>query len=275
VQASQPQQTAAGPERTDLMTADRPTPAQAPTFTRPDQGTAPTAADYFGNFQADPGYQFRLQQGLRAANAGYAAKGLLKSDAAVKGLNDYAQGQASQEYNNFFNRQNQLYTTALNQFNANRSNANQNFENDRGYGTNLFLNNRDFTNNNFNTDRAYQTGRYDTNTGNLFSLAQMGQNAAAAVGGANQAFANNASNIYGSQANAAANAAYDRAAANAGMVGSLAGTASNLFGSFSGGFGSSNPGSTLGQVNYGGALNAGNIFGAQAYKTPPFAPGPF
>jgi hypothetical protein len=235
---AQPQQTAAGPERTDLMTADRPTPDAAPTFTRPDQGTAPDASQFFSNFTADPGYQFALQQGLRSANAGYAARGLLKSDSAIKGLNDYAQGQAAQQYGNWWNRQNQLYNTALNIFNSNRANANQNFENDRGYGTNLYLNQRDYTNNNFNQDRQYQTGRYDTNTGNLFQLAQMGQSAAGAVGGANQSFANNASNIYGSQANAAANAAYDRASANAGMAGSLAGTASNLFGSYaSGAFG--------------------------------------
>lgn len=214
---------------TDLLGASRPTPEAAPTFTRPDQGTAPDASQFFSNFTADPGYQFALDQGLRAENAKYGARGLLKSGSAMQGINDYAQGMANQQYGNWYSRQNDLYKTALNLFTTNRANANQNFENDRGYGTNLFLNQRDFTNNNFTNDRAYQTGRYDTATGNLFDLANMGQRAAGAVGGANQSYANDASNIFGAQANAQANAAQQRASANAGMFGSIAGAASNVF----------------------------------------------
>jgi hypothetical protein len=233
--ANDPGQAAQGPATnpdgspTDLLGASRPTPEAAPTFTRPDQGTAPDASQFFSNFTADPGYQFALDQGLRAENAKYGARGLLKSGSAMQGINDYAQGMANQQYDNWYSRANDLYKTALNLFTTNRANANQNFEIDRGYGTNLFLNQRDFTNSNFTNDRAYQTGRYDTATGNLFDLANMGQRAAGAVGGASQSYANDASNIFGAQANAQANAAQQRAAANAGMFGSIAGAASNVF----------------------------------------------
>jgi len=45
-----------------------------------------------------PGYQFALQQGLMATQNAYAAKGLGSSGAALKGAAEYAQGLASQTY---------------------------------------------------------------------------------------------------------------------------------------------------------------------------------
>lgn len=57
-----------------------------------------------GGFQADPGYQFRLQQGAQAVNNSAAARGMLGSGATLKALQDYGQGQASQEYGNWWNR---------------------------------------------------------------------------------------------------------------------------------------------------------------------------
>ena len=52
----------------------------------------------------DPGYQFRLQQGQEAANRMANLGGGLMGGNALKGLEDYTQGQASQEYQNAFNR---------------------------------------------------------------------------------------------------------------------------------------------------------------------------
>jgi hypothetical protein len=52
----------------------------------------------------DPGYQFRLAQGLKAVQASAAARGGATGGAAMKELNNYAQGQASQEYNNAYSR---------------------------------------------------------------------------------------------------------------------------------------------------------------------------
>lgn len=60
----------------------------------------------------DPGYQFQLQQGLSAIQNQSSVGGL--GGNTLKALNDYAQGQASTEYqtayNNYTNRQNQLYS---------------------------------------------------------------------------------------------------------------------------------------------------------------------
>lgn len=52
----------------------------------------------------DPGYQFRLQQGIDAINRSQAAKGSLKSGATLKKLVEYGQGVGSQEYGNAYNR---------------------------------------------------------------------------------------------------------------------------------------------------------------------------
>jgi hypothetical protein len=55
-------------------------------------------------FQTDPGYEFRLNEGIGALDKSATARGGLYSGAAMKGINDYAQGQASQEYGNYYNR---------------------------------------------------------------------------------------------------------------------------------------------------------------------------
>jgi hypothetical protein len=52
----------------------------------------------------DPSYQWRLQQGQQALERSAAAKGGLSSGGFMKDLTNYAQGAASQEYGNAFNR---------------------------------------------------------------------------------------------------------------------------------------------------------------------------
>ena len=72
------------------------------------QGTAPggqfsrpfSMADY----QADPGYGFRLGEGLKAMSHQAGARGGLISGQTMKGMEEYRQGLASQEYGNAFNR---------------------------------------------------------------------------------------------------------------------------------------------------------------------------
>lgn len=56
-------------------------------------------------------YKFRLAQGLEGVNRSMGAKGLLGSGNRLAALNDYAQGQASQEYGDQFNRLNSLLGT--------------------------------------------------------------------------------------------------------------------------------------------------------------------
>ena len=65
-------------------------------------------ADYtpFGTsqFQADPGYAFRLSEGQKALERSAAARGGLLSGGTGKRIAAYGQEAASQEYNNAFNR---------------------------------------------------------------------------------------------------------------------------------------------------------------------------
>jgi hypothetical protein len=56
------------------------------------------------NFQAAPGYQWSLDQGLRSVDAGAAAKGLLRSGATLKAEQTFGTGLADQEFTNYYNR---------------------------------------------------------------------------------------------------------------------------------------------------------------------------
>lgn len=56
------------------------------------------------NFQGDPGYQFRMQQGMDALNNQASARGGFLSGAQLKGAQEYGQGFASNEYGNAYNR---------------------------------------------------------------------------------------------------------------------------------------------------------------------------
>lgn len=59
-----------------------------------------TPADY----TADPGYAFRLAEGRKALTSKARARGGLVSGQTLKGMQDYAQESASQEYANAYNR---------------------------------------------------------------------------------------------------------------------------------------------------------------------------
>lgn len=56
------------------------------------------------DFVADPGYQFRMNEGLKALQNSAAAKGNRLSTGTLQNLNNYAQDSASQEYTNAYNR---------------------------------------------------------------------------------------------------------------------------------------------------------------------------
>jgi len=58
------------------------------------------------DFQADPGYGFRLKEGLKAIDRTAAARGNMISGAAMKAAERYGQDMASQEYQNAYNRYN-------------------------------------------------------------------------------------------------------------------------------------------------------------------------
>lgn len=55
-------------------------------------------------FQADPGYAFRLKEGLRALESSAAARGGLLSGNQMRGVTQFGQELGSQEFTNAFNR---------------------------------------------------------------------------------------------------------------------------------------------------------------------------
>lgn len=85
-------------------------------------GTAPggefnrnfTLAD----FNQDPGYQFRMDQGQKALESSAAARGGALSGGALKAISQYGQDYASGEYSNAYNRFNNDQTTRFNRLSA-------------------------------------------------------------------------------------------------------------------------------------------------------------
>jgi len=121
----------------------------APDYMAPAPFVAPTAAD----MGQDPGYQFRLSEGQRALERSGAARGVTNTGGNMKGLLDYGQRAASQEYGNVYDR-------SLNAYNTNAQNAFQQ------YSTNALKNNA------FNTEtEGRRSGAFGTNT-NLYQQQQ-------------------------------------------------------------------------------------------------------
>jgi len=79
-----------------------------------------------GEMQLDPGYEFRVREGLKALQRSGAAAGMTLSGAQAKGLADWNQQAASQEYQNVFNRSLDVRNTNYNAaYDAWRQNWNQ------------------------------------------------------------------------------------------------------------------------------------------------------
>ena len=81
------------------------------------------------NWQTDPGYNFRLGEGIKALDRSAAARGRLLSGNQLKAITQYGQDFASNEFGNVFNRfQTQRrnktadYMDAFNRFQTNRAN---------------------------------------------------------------------------------------------------------------------------------------------------------
>lgn len=76
----------------------------------PEMQFTPFSAD---KFQADPGYAFRLSEGIKGLNNAAAARGGLLSGGTLKATERFAQGLASQEYQNAYDRYNKDYSMKL------------------------------------------------------------------------------------------------------------------------------------------------------------------
>lgn len=68
------------------------------------QKMAPYKDFGMAEFQADPGYNFRMAEGLKGLERSAAARGLLQSGGTLKGIQQYGQNLASSEYENAFSR---------------------------------------------------------------------------------------------------------------------------------------------------------------------------
>lgn len=124
-------------------------------------------------YQQDPGYQFRLDEGNKAINAAMAARGNAGGGAALKELTRYGQGFASNEYQNAWNRTNQLAN-----YGNNASMALGNFAG--GHATNLANNAIGYG----NSQAASEIAQGNRNAQMLSSFMGLGAKAAgAAMGG--------------------------------------------------------------------------------------------
>lgn len=81
-------------------------------------GNSTAAQNAFTKYLGSTGYNFQLGQGLNAVNNNYATHGALDSGASLKALNDYAQGQASNAFQNYFGNLGTLSGTGLSATNA-------------------------------------------------------------------------------------------------------------------------------------------------------------
>jgi len=68
------------------------------------QGAGEAQQSAVNKFQASPGYQFALQQGLQGIQQNAAARGLLGSTGTARQMQNYAQQMANQEYGQYQNR---------------------------------------------------------------------------------------------------------------------------------------------------------------------------
>ena len=98
-------------------------------------GGSPTAGTGYANdggYSASPGYQFQLDQGIKAATRSAAARGVLQSGGTEKALARYATGLAASDYDQYANRLSQLAgvgqssTNAVGAAGANMANSNSN-----------------------------------------------------------------------------------------------------------------------------------------------------
>lgn len=57
-----------------------------------------------GNFQSSPGYQYQLEQGIRAIDNSASANGMLNSGSRMKALQDRGNSLAAQDFGTYYNR---------------------------------------------------------------------------------------------------------------------------------------------------------------------------
>lgn len=186
--------------------------SEAMNATAPEFGPAPSSDAYFGDYEETEDYQFLRDKALKALNNSFGARGVLRSGGAARELLKEASGLAALDKNQWFNRQNTLYQSALQQYNL-----------DRNYGTGLWQNQRD-----------YATNRQDTATNDLFRLAGAGQSALTATQNAGANYANNSGNVAQNNASALAGLYGQQASANSALAGAATGFGQSVLSRYGG-----------------------------------------
>lgn len=172
--------------------------------------------DFNFNFEADPGYQFRMGEGQNNINNKLAASGSLLSGAAMKALTRFNQDYASNEYGNSYNRARSGYETDRAAFSADNTNEYNRLMGVQGIGQNAV--------NSVSGIAANAQGQIsDAYKG----IASGQQNASNQLGQSQANYYNNL--MSNNNASANATAAYNNAFGNAlgGGLGSLAGAWNN------------------------------------------------
>lgn len=181
----------AGMESGEFNTPD-PGQHQAPEYQDPGEFNP-------GDLENDPGYKFRMAQGLKGIQNSRAGAGSLKSGATLKALLGYGQGLASDEMGAAYGR----------------------FQDSRNFGRNAFENNRAFGANQFQQGYQNRVGANQDRFNRLASIAGVGQQTAQNLGAQGANFAQN----YGNNAMGGANA---QAAGRVGAANAYTGAFNNL-----------------------------------------------
>ena len=153
------------------------------------------------DFEADPGYKFRLEQGLKALEGSAAARGGLFSSNTGESIQDFAQGLASQEYADAYTRARDAYTEDRTDYNANRTFARGNYENDRNYGRDIYDLDRNFAYNSFIGDYDRRRNAATDDYNRLAGLSGSGQLSAGNMASQQMTQGGNLANIAQQQGN--------------------------------------------------------------------------
>lgn len=106
------------------------------------------------NFEADPGYQFRKEEGMNALERVASVRGRLASPAQGKATERYVQGLAAQEYANAFNRYLAETDRDQTQYNTDRSFAYGNYIDNYNMDFGEYQDNRNFNYGAYRDDEA-------------------------------------------------------------------------------------------------------------------------
>jgi hypothetical protein len=154
-----------------------------------EQFNAPTAAEATNS----PGFKFRLDEGLKGLQRSAAAKGKLLTGGTLKGLDEFAQNLASNEYKDVYNRAYNEYDSRRQNFLTNESNRysseSQNLGQQWNINTdyfnmgrvnrlddfNIFNTNRGFDYSVYNDDRNLSRGLNNDYFNNAIQLAALGR----------------------------------------------------------------------------------------------------